>query len=71
MAAAMEKNLREILAVSYRKLTVMSSHRGRVSLRVKLFVKGMIDKLEAIVAAQNDEEYDSDSSEDDIVSVLV
>lgn len=71
MAAAMEKNLREILAVSYRKLTVMSSHRGRVSLRVKLFVKGMIDKLEAIVAAQNDEEYDSDSSDDDIVSVLV
>lgn len=71
MAAAMEKNLREILAVSYRKLTVMSSHRGRVSLRVKLFVKGMIDKLEAIVAAQNDEEYDSDSSDDEIVSVLV
>lgn len=71
MSTAMEENLREILAVSYRKLTVMSSHRGQVSLFVKLFVKRMIDKLEAIVEAQSDEEYDSDSSDDDIVAVLV
>lgn len=71
MPAAMEKNLREILDVSYRKLTVMSSHRGEVSLCVKMLVKGMIDKLEAILAVQNDEDYDSDSSDDDIVSVLV
>lgn len=71
MPAAMEKNLREILDVSYRKLTVMSSHRGEVSLCVKMFVKGMIDKLEAILAVQYDEDYDSDSSDDDILSVLV
>lgn len=49
----------------------MLSNRGKVSLRVKVFVKCMVDKLESILAAQQDEYSDSDSSDDGIVSVLV